>query len=478
MRHIKLSYDWTRRLGTDGSSFQFSSPIITKWQGRVNIAQRRMTSLHPSELDSAATDSVSSTPRSDHPSHDLNTRVRFMCSFGGKILPRPHDNQLRYVGGDTRIVAVHRAASFSSLLTKLSKLSGKLLKTTPNVTVKYQLPNEDLDALISVTTDEDVDNMIEEYDRIVQNQNPKSARLRLFLFPKGEDSTVNSRSSSISSLLDGSAKREHWFLDALNSGASNSSVLERGRSEASSIVSEVPDYLFGLDNSDDTHSRGEFKPKPRTVLQDNVSASDPGSPAPVISSPFCSTSSVPSIPSMPSLPPVKTRPDSNQVVETKDNHSEGFTETVELPVPQATGFSANPGVHYIPDPNYPGHVVRSVPVYYYPGPVPPANVQVQPVPVRSQFVHQQYPGQIPLGYHNQIPGMGQVYGGGLRAVGGLDPYDGVNQQQQQQVYYGVRNPNAAVVSAYSPGMVVPSSGEEWQGPGPEINMGRGPNPSS
>ncbi|PQM33201.1 uncharacterized protein Pyn_14177 [Prunus yedoensis var. nudiflora] len=403
-----------------------------------------MTSFHPSELDSAATDSVSSTPRSDHPSHDLNTRVRFMCSFGGKILPRPHDNQLRYVGGDTRIVAVHRAASFSSLLTKLSKLSG-----LSNVTVKYQLPNEDLDALISVTTDEDVDNMIEEYD-------------------------LNSRSSSISSLLDGSAKRELWFLDALNSGASNSSVLERGRSEASSIVSEVPDYLFGLDNSEHTHSRGEFKPKPRTVLQDNVSASDPGSPpAPVISSPFCSTSSVPSIPSMPSLPPVKTRPDSNQ-------------RRLSCAVPQATGFSANPGVHYIPDPNYPGHVVRSVPVYYYPSPVPPANVQVQPVPVRSQFVHQQYPGQIPVGYHNQIPGMGQVYGGGLRPVGGLDPYDvsarvvsdgGVNQHQQQ-VYYGVRNPNAAMVSAYSPGMVVPSSGEEWQGPGPEINMGRAPNTSS
>ncbi|KAM1043753.1 hypothetical protein PS2_034708 [Malus domestica] len=47
----------------------------------------------------------------NHPSHDLNLRVRFMCSFGGKILPRPHDNQLRYVGGDTRIVVVHRTVS-------------------------------------------------------------------------------------------------------------------------------------------------------------------------------------------------------------------------------------------------------------------------------------------------------------------------------------------------------------------------------
>lgn len=76
--------------------------------------------LHPSEFD---TDSVASSPRSDH-FHEAPPRVRFMCSFGGKILPRPHDNQLRYVGGDTRIVAVHRSISFPALLLKLSKLSG------------------------------------------------------------------------------------------------------------------------------------------------------------------------------------------------------------------------------------------------------------------------------------------------------------------------------------------------------------------
>lgn len=87
-----------------------------------------MASLHPSELDSSsiAADSVASSPRSDHNPHDgLLARVRFMCSFGGKILPRPHDNLLRYVGGETRIVAVHRATNFSALLSKLSKLSGK-----------------------------------------------------------------------------------------------------------------------------------------------------------------------------------------------------------------------------------------------------------------------------------------------------------------------------------------------------------------
>lgn len=87
-----------------------------------------MASLHPQELDSSSTaaDSVASSPRSDHNPHDgILPRVRFMCSFGGKILPRPHDNQLRYVGGDTRIVAVHRSTTFSVLISKLSKLSGK-----------------------------------------------------------------------------------------------------------------------------------------------------------------------------------------------------------------------------------------------------------------------------------------------------------------------------------------------------------------
>ncbi|KAG8635322.1 hypothetical protein MANES_16G019200v8 [Manihot esculenta] len=413
-----------------------------------------MASLHASELDYAATDSVTSSPRSDHyGSHD--PCVRFMCSFGGKILPRPHDNQLRYVGGETRIVAVHRSISYSSLLTKLSKLSG-----LTNLSVKYQLPNEDLDALISVTTDEDIDNMLEEYDRVLLNQNPRSARLRLFLFSKGEDSRV----SSISSLLDGSTNREHWFFDALNAG----SRLERGRSEASSIVSEVPDYLFGLDNSEDPQPR-EPKMKSRFVMQDNVSASDPGSPAPVISSPYCSTSSaMPIVPSIPDLPPVKTKLENRDpVIQPKQNTTNaGSSETIEPVTTQPTGYPNNPVMHYIPDSHYPGHQVQQMPFYYVQGPVPPGNVPVQPVQIRPSYV-QQYPvstGQIPMGYHQAVPGMGQVYGGGaMRPMAQLDPYDGgrtVPDGVNQQLYYGVRNTSPGMVQGY-PGMVV-QGGEDLQ----------------
>ncbi|KAK8493737.1 hypothetical protein V6N12_034386 [Hibiscus sabdariffa] len=419
-----------------------------------------MSSHHLSELDSA-TDSVASSPRSEHHApNDAHTRVRFMCSFGGKILPRPHDNQLRYVGGDTRIVAVHRSTSFASLIAKLSKLSG-----IANVSVKYQLPNEDLDALISVTTDEDLENMMEEYDRLAQNQNPRLARLRLFLFSKGDDS----RASSISSLLDGSVNREHWFLDALNSGA-NTSGLERGRSEVSSVVSEVPDYLFGLDNSEEVQPRG-LKLGTRQLLHDNVSVSDPGSPAPVVSSsPFCSTSSAPVVPSMTDLPPVKTKPDNPKPsFESKQNQTESV---VEQPVSQPTTYSGNPPLwhHYIPDSHYPAPPVQQIPVYYVPGPVQPGNPQVQPVQIQPQFV-QQYPistGQLPIGYHQPVPGVGQAY----RPVTLVDHYDPElrvgPEGVKQPIYYGVRN--AGPVPVYS-GMVVPG-GEEQSRIGSDTAKGR------
>lgn len=40
-------------------------------------------------------------------------RVKFLCSHGGKILPRPSDGQLKYVGGETRLIAVPTNITFS-----------------------------------------------------------------------------------------------------------------------------------------------------------------------------------------------------------------------------------------------------------------------------------------------------------------------------------------------------------------------------
>ncbi|XP_022886305.1 uncharacterized protein LOC111402316 [Olea europaea var. sylvestris] len=424
-----------------------------------------MASLHPvTELDSGTVDSVSSTPKSEqHHLHDdfsavQQPQVRFMCSFGGKILPRPHDNQLRYVGGDTRIVAAHRHITFSSFLLKLSKLSG-----TTNISIKYQLPSEDLDSLITVTTDEDVENMMEEYDRL--NQNQKTARLRLFLFSTDADS----RASSISSLLDGSAKRQNWFLDALNGGSGP--VLERGRSEVSSIVSEVPDYLFGLDNNSDDAIR-DSKLRNKNLMNDNVSFSDPGSPAPVVSSPFCSTSSSlapPSTPGIPDLPPVRTKPvNPNPLpVEPRESQAiEGVAEVVTDKMgPPISGYAGAPIWHC------PGQTVQHVPaVYYVPGPAPQLGSNpFPPVPIRTQYIQQfpLAPGQVPVVYPQSqtVPGVNQVYGAGVMQY--EMPTRVMPETANQTLYYGTpRNAAAAIPGSY-PGMVV-SGGEEMQGSGIEV----------
>ncbi|KAF4347836.1 hypothetical protein G4B88_026083 [Cannabis sativa] len=72
-------------------------------------------------------------------------KIKFLCSFGGKILPRPSDG-------------------------------------------------EDLDALISVSSDEDLQNMIEEYHGIEKQDG--SQRLRIFLIPLGESEGTSSLDAS------------------------------------------------------------------------------------------------------------------------------------------------------------------------------------------------------------------------------------------------------------------------------------------
>ncbi|KAF3973893.1 hypothetical protein CMV_002726 [Castanea mollissima] len=57
-------------------------------------------------------------PWDDQPNQ--NYKAKFMCSYGGKIHPRPHDNQLSYIGGETKILAVDRTIKFSSFISKLS----------------------------------------------------------------------------------------------------------------------------------------------------------------------------------------------------------------------------------------------------------------------------------------------------------------------------------------------------------------------
>ncbi|GLT70329.1 hypothetical protein SLA2020_424230 [Shorea laevis] len=182
-------------------------------------------------------DSSNSSPRSreiefENPppwdEQSQNYKIKFMCSYGGKIHPRPNDNQLSYIGGETKILSVDRNIKFSSVISKLSALWGG----ESEVSFKYQLPDEDLDALISVTNDDDLEQMMLEYDRMYR-ASPKPARMRLFIFPVSEPNT------SFSS--DGGNSERERFVEALNSGPG------QGTEKNPAIPPNNVDFLFGLE---------------------------------------------------------------------------------------------------------------------------------------------------------------------------------------------------------------------------------------
>lgn len=149
--------------------------------------------------------------------HSMQHKVKFLCSFGGSILPRPSDGKLRYAGGDTRIVSVARDVNYRELMWKLQEIYDR----EEPLTLKYQEPQDDLDSLVSVLCDDDVYHMMEEYDILDAGEGVLS-KIRLFLFAAGEDEDHhwqhNEFPSKFSS-IDGNDPRdpEQRYVDALNS---------------------------------------------------------------------------------------------------------------------------------------------------------------------------------------------------------------------------------------------------------------------
>ncbi|KDP33011.1 hypothetical protein JCGZ_13042 [Jatropha curcas] len=145
------------------------------------------------------------------------TKLRLMCSYGGHIIPRPHNKSLYYAGGDTRIISIPIASGNLTVSSLVTHLATTLHISNP-FTLKYQLPNHDLDSLISISTDEDLLIMLDEHHRL----SPTPSRIRLFLFPiKPISSQPELTQLNPCSELSGNElrhpKTESWFADVLKS---------------------------------------------------------------------------------------------------------------------------------------------------------------------------------------------------------------------------------------------------------------------
>ncbi|WVZ18329.1 hypothetical protein V8G54_005651 [Vigna mungo] len=141
--------------------------------------------------------------------------IKLLCSYGGKIRPRTTDGELRYVGGHTRVLTVHRSISFSELMVKLTEFCGS------SVILKCQLPKGDLETLISITNDEDLANIIEEYDRAsLKLAHPM--KIKAVLLPPRSLKKVSSTptlSSASSSASHSPARSPHTSAESLPYGA-------------------------------------------------------------------------------------------------------------------------------------------------------------------------------------------------------------------------------------------------------------------
>ncbi|EOA35792.1 hypothetical protein CARUB_v10021024mg [Capsella rubella] len=125
------------------------------------------------------------------------TTVKFLCSYGGRITPRYPDGKLRYHGGDTRVLSVSRFVSFTELASKISDVCGMVVTT-----LRCQLPTDDLDALVTVTSDEDLTNLMEEYD--LASMTP--VKIRVFLSPLRSTTTSKNSSPPLSTTSSSSSK--------------------------------------------------------------------------------------------------------------------------------------------------------------------------------------------------------------------------------------------------------------------------------
>ncbi|KAG8068593.1 hypothetical protein GUJ93_ZPchr0005g14729 [Zizania palustris] len=110
-------------------------------------------------------------------------------------MPRPSDGILKYIGGETRVLAVPRSIPFCDLKKKVEEMF-----KTEVAAIKYQLLSEDLDVLVSVTCDGDLAHMLDEYDRLEAKRSPSSSpRFRVYIFasqPAAISSAVGIVSSS------------------------------------------------------------------------------------------------------------------------------------------------------------------------------------------------------------------------------------------------------------------------------------------
>ncbi|KQJ88583.1 uncharacterized protein LOC100829124 [Brachypodium distachyon] len=173
-----------------GTSSWSSSCSCTSSLGSLDDDDALVCAVNPPEQEHQDAAAAAAAP---------GAAVKFLCSYGGRILPRHSDGALRYVGGDNRVVSLRRPLKFTELERKLREMCG--WGEAMAMALRCRLPTEDLDALVSVTGDADLGHLLDEYDAAsARRDRMEPLKIRAFLFaratpPLSPPSTASSSSS-------------------------------------------------------------------------------------------------------------------------------------------------------------------------------------------------------------------------------------------------------------------------------------------
>ncbi|GFP93166.1 hypothetical protein PHJA_001460900 [Phtheirospermum japonicum] len=99
--------------------------------------------------------------------------IKFLYSYGSKIVPRPIDDKLRYAGGHTCVLSVDRSTTYLELMVKFGELCGSSMNR------KCKLPSNNLDLLATIKSNKELRAMIEDYE----SASSSVAKIRAMLFP-------------------------------------------------------------------------------------------------------------------------------------------------------------------------------------------------------------------------------------------------------------------------------------------------------
>ncbi|XP_020571335.1 uncharacterized protein LOC110018381 isoform X1 [Phalaenopsis equestris] len=134
-------------------------------------------------------------------------KVKLLCSFGGKFMPQRSEENLRYVGGQSRIIAIRRDITIHDFYCKLQDIYGG------PVHICYQLPDESLNTLVSVDSIEDFNNMMEEIDNFSKASKCGCTKLWLFLFSPFNLEDLSHKTIHATSTINLNARGEEFFDD-------------------------------------------------------------------------------------------------------------------------------------------------------------------------------------------------------------------------------------------------------------------------